>query len=188
MALEIERRFLVAAGEAWRPHVIREQSLRQGYLSGDREGFTVRVRSSVPEAGMADASSLGGEASAWLTLKAPTGGLARHEFEYRIPAEDAEVLLALAPVGLRKLRYTLDLSGGDWVLDVFEGTNAPLVIAEVELERADQAVVPPPWCRLEITDLGELSNAALAHHPFACWGEAQRSSILQHLSLTDAAS
>jgi iron(III) transport system ATP-binding protein len=29
-------------------------------------------------------------------------------------------------------------AGGDWVLDVFEGANAPLVVAEVELESADQ--------------------------------------------------
>ncbi|MFS6827049.1 CYTH domain-containing protein [Cyanobium sp. ATX-6F1] len=148
-----------------------QQALRQGYLAGDREGFTVRVRSTLPEAGLVSERARGA-ASAWLTLKAPTGGLARHEFEYPIPPEDAEALLALAPVGLRKLRYTLDLSGGDWVLDVFEGANAPLVIAEVELERADQPVPVPPWCRWEITGLGELSNAALAHHPFACWGRS----------------
>jgi CYTH domain-containing protein len=187
MALEIERRFLVAPGEAWRPHVIGQQALRQGYLAGDRDGFTVRVRSSVPEAGQAGERARGGAASAWLTLKAPTGGLARHEFEYAIPPEDAEALLALAPVGLRKLRYRLDLSGGDWVLDVFEAANAPLVIAEVELERADQQVCVPPWCCWEITGHGALSNAALAHHPFACWGEEQRSHILQHLGGADAA-
>ncbi|MCP9849937.1 CYTH domain-containing protein [Cyanobium sp. Morenito 9A2] len=184
MALEIERRFLVAGGEAWRPHVIGEQALRQGYLAAERDGFTVRVRCAAAEAGK---GADGGNGRAWLTLKAPTGGLARHEFEYPIPSEEAATLLDLAPVTLSKRRYSLDLSGGDWVLDVFEGVNAPLVIAEVELERADQPVPLPPWCSWEITGLGELSNAALAHHPFERWEAEPRRWILQHLGGSEAA-
>ena len=44
MALEIERRFLVA-GEAWSPLVVWSQSLDQGYLLASAEGPTLRVRS-----------------------------------------------------------------------------------------------------------------------------------------------
>ena len=164
MALEIERRFLVQ-GEAWRAHVIRQRRLQQGYLSASAEGFTTRVRSD-------------GAGGAWLTLKAAAaqdqGGLVRHEFEYAIPEADAMALLELAPAALSKWRFGLDLPGGDWVLDVFEGANAPLVIAEVELPAPDQAVVVPPWCVREITGQGRFSNAALAVCPWNQWDRAER--------------
>ena len=70
---------------------------------------------------------------AWLTLKAPTSNPEiRHEFEYPIPPTDADALLALTPRRVEKTRHHLNCPGGDWVVDVFAGANAPLVIAEVE--------------------------------------------------------
>jgi CYTH domain-containing protein len=168
MALEIERRFLVA-GEAWQQHRLWSAELRQGYLVSAAEGLTLRVRSD-------------GQGSAWLTLKFPAGGIARQEFEYSIPEADASQLLEQCPVRLLKCRYGLSLPGGDWVLDVFAADNAPLVIAEVELESADQPLVIPPWCSTEITGLGAFSNAALAAHPFGRWSESEREPWLQRLS------
>jgi adenylate cyclase len=187
LALEIERRFLVQA-EGWRSHVRWQARLQQGYLVQGADGLTVRVRAS---------ESLSGDgAQAWLTLKAapprtgsgvgagaeqplrPGQALSRLEFEYAIPTEDAQALLALAPHQLRKCRYGLDLAGGDWVLDVFEGDNAPLVVAEVELAHPEQTVALPPWCGLELTGRHELSNAALAARPLALWSEAERQALL----------
>ena len=119
MALEVERRFLVS-GEGWRNCAGTPQPLRQGYLAASAEGITVRMR-------------LRGQDQAWLTLKAAAeaSGLVRHEFEYPIPLSDAEALWSLAPHRLVKTRFQLDLAGGDWVVDCFEGENAPLVIADV---------------------------------------------------------
>ncbi len=107
--------------------------------------------------------------------------LSRLEFEYAIPPADAEVLLALTDEQLVKIRHGLDLAGGDWVLDVFEGANAPLVVAEVELEHPDQPVELPPWCVRELTDRRDLSNAALAARPLAQWSEAERLELLAGL-------
>jgi CYTH domain-containing protein len=152
VALEIERRFLVV-GEGWRHHCLWVRSLRQGYLVAAAEGITLRVRTSSPlgETGEPEVAGVGGRAEpspeAFLTLKAPPPAgfsgpaLCRLEFEYAIPLADGEELLALAAASLRKRRHGLDLSGGDWVLDVFEGDNAPLVLAEVEIASADQAVM-----------------------------------------------
>ncbi len=171
-------------GDDWRPHVRWQARLQQGYLVSGGEGLTLRVRSSEPLAG-AD-----GQAQAWLTLKAaPPGGgepvalrpaqaLSRLEFEYAIPLADARALLQLAPHQLGKIRYGLDLAGGDWVLDVFEAGNAPLVVAEVELEDPDQPVTVPPWCAVELTGRHELSNAALAARPLALWDGAERQQLL----------
>jgi CYTH domain-containing protein len=172
MALEIERRFLVA-GDGWHQHVRWSRNLQQGYLAGSADGLTLRVRSD-------------GTGAAWLTLKYPARGIARHEFEYSIPAPDAEALLERSEVRVLKQRYGLDLPGGDWVLDVFEAENAPLVIAEVELESEQDEVPIPPWCCREITGLGAFSNAALARRPFQLWQPAEQQSWLLELDAQQA--
>ena len=40
----------------------------------------------------------------------------------------------------------------EWEIDVFEGDNAGLVIAEIELEAEDQAVALPDWVGEEVTE------------------------------------
>lgn len=162
MGLEIERRFLVKS-DRWKAHAGPPQPLRQGYLASSADGVTVRMR-------------LRGEDQAWLTLKAsadPTG-IARHEFEYDIPVSDAEDLWRLAPHRLEKIRYALDLPGGEWVVDCFAAANAPLVLAEVELARADAALEIPDWCGRELTGQGRWSNAVLASDPLQSWDAEER--------------
>jgi CYTH domain-containing protein len=163
--------------------VVWQRQLQQGYLSRAGDGLTLRVRiSSAPPQ----------PAAAWLTLKAPPhdrhsgpDGLVRQEFEYPIPLEDAQAMLALTTQQVSKQRYGLDLDGGDWVVDVFEGANHPLVVAEVELDHAEQSLVLPTWCGLELTGRHELSNAALAHRPFSCWAAEERQPLLHALQILE---
>ncbi len=199
MALEIERRFLVA-GEAWCPLVAWSQALEQGYLLASANGPTLRVRSSRVSAiassgrseapaspdGLVSPASLETGAQAWLTLKLAAAGIARHEYEYAIPPGDGLALLGHCGSKLVKRRHGLNLPGGDWVLDVFEAANAPLVIAEVELEREDQEVAIPPWCVREITGEGAFSNAALASRPFDHWLSEEQQPVLQSLAASPA--
>ena len=98
----------------------------------------------------------------------------RHEFEYSIPVADAEALLELAPHRLDKTRYSLDCSDGEWVVDCFQGENAPLVLAEVELPSADVDLVIPSWCGEEITGQSGWSNAELAQQPVQSWPVQER--------------
>ena len=162
MGLEIERRFLVR-GDAWRSLAGPPQRLRQGYLASSAEGITVRIR-------------LQSDGQAWLTLKAAadSSGISRHEFEYSIPASDAEALWTLAPHRLEKTRYARELEGGDWVVDCFSDRNAPLVLAEVELDRADQTLTLPDWCVAELTGESRWANAVLASQPVSSWPEQER--------------
>ena len=76
MAKEIERKFLVK-GEAWKA-LARGTSYRQGYLNSVKER-TVRVRT-IDDKG-------------YLTVKGITTGATRSEFEYEIPAADADAML-----------------------------------------------------------------------------------------------
>jgi CYTH domain-containing protein len=178
MALEIERRFLVD-GDHWQRHVRWRARLEQGYLVASPDGMTLRVRRT-------QFTSPQPRCEAWLTLKArppqtmasaARDGAVRQEFEYPIPPEDAAALMALAPQRLGKWRHGLDLPGGDWVVDVFEAANAPLVVAEVELDRPDREVAVPCWCREEVTGRHAFSNAALARHPLAHWGPGERAEL-----------
>lgn len=146
MGLEIERRFLVE-GDDWRSGVIATRRLRQGYLAREA-GVSVRVRV--------------GAAAARLTIKGQ-GGLVRPEFEYDIPAAEAEEMLALLCAGrsLAKTRHDVPLDGLLWEVDVFEGPLAGLVIAEVELPAAGHALRIPAWTAREITGDNRYANAAL---------------------------
>lgn len=158
MPREIERKFLVV-GESWRAGA-RAVAYRQGYLGlGEGALCTVRVR-------------IAGE-RAFLTIKGPSAGGARDEYEYPIPAPDAEELLARLCAGaqIEKIRHRVPFADRIWEVDEFSGANAPLVVAEVELERIDAEVALPPWVGREVTDDPRYTNAALARRPYALWGQ-----------------
>jgi adenylate cyclase len=153
MGVEIERKFLVR-NASWKAAAGAGQPCRQGYLcSGD--GATVRVR-------------IIGE-QAFLTIKGPSAGIARSEFEYGIPVADAEAMLSLCGQVVEKTRYFIGHAGLRWELDVFTGSNEGLVLAEVELESEDQEVALPDWAGKEVSGDPRYFNACLARHPFRTW-------------------
>ncbi|MCC5861544.1 MAG: CYTH domain-containing protein [Gammaproteobacteria bacterium] len=153
MGTEIERKFLLQ-GEAWREGA-SGLDYRQGYLSTDKQR-TVRVR------------VVG--ARAMLTIKGMTHGIRRVEFEYPIPQDDAEQLLALCHRPLiEKTRYRVEHAGLVWEIDEFHGENAGLLVAEVELEDESQAIQLPAWVGEEVSDDPRYFNSNLARHPYSEW-------------------
>lgn len=154
MPTEIERKFLVN-GTSWKRGATGEL-YRQGYLVADKER-TVRVR-------------VAGE-EGFLTIKGPSMGLARAEYEYRIPVrEAAEMLdtLCLQPL-IEKYRYRIEHAGLLWEVDEFLGENRGLVLAEVELADEHQRISIPDWAGLEVSHDPRYYNANLARHPFSRW-------------------
>lgn len=154
MAIEIERKFLVK-GDAWKAAAVGVL-YRQGYLSTDK-ARTVRVR-------------IAGE-RAFLTVKGLATGLARAEFEYEIPLADAAEMLdqlCMTPL-IEKRRYTVAYQGLSWEIDEFLGANLGLVVAEVELDSADQAIDLPDWVGQEVSDDVRYFNSSLIAHPFFSW-------------------
>lgn len=159
MAIEIERKFLVK-DETWRIGRTGE-AIRQGYLCAVPEQ-SVRVR------------TVGRRA--FLTIKAIKGGFSRYEYEYEIPLDDASEMLdriCERPL-IEKTRYTLDVSGLEWTVDVFSGDNEGLVVAEVELEREDQEIEIPRWAGREVTGEPRFLNANLFRNPYAAWPAEDR--------------
>lgn len=161
MPVEIERKFLVA-GDAWRNGVRRHEHFRQGYLAGS-ESCSVRVR-------------VGGEC-AWLGIKGRVCGASRPEYEYEIPLHDAnEILDTLCVRGrIEKRRYWVPFAGHEWEVDEFLGSNAGLVVAELELDDEAEKFVRPPWLGHEVTQDGRYYNSSLAELPWCEWPEAARS-------------
>jgi CYTH domain-containing protein len=161
MALEIERKFLVQPG--WHPHGTGTVYV-QGYLHSRSDGPTVRVR-------------LSGD-RAFLTIKGAPDGLARPEFEYSIPVDDAREMLRLFCRGMliEKTRHRLEHAGTIWEVDVFWGRNKGLILAEVELANADDQFVAPEWVADEVSHDHRYSNAYLCMHPWPKWGEDEGTS------------
>jgi adenylate cyclase len=157
---EIERKFLVA-NDGWRSNADAGRSFRQTYLA-ETDRAVVRVR--IIE-----------DRDALLTIKSARPGLSRSEFEYSAPVADAEELAELRQgAELRKRRVRAALGGRTWEIDVYEGENEGLVIAEIELAREDAEVDLPAWLGREVTEDRRFYAARLAQQPFRLWGGADR--------------
>jgi adenylate cyclase len=157
MAMEIERKFLVA-GDGWKQGNPQGRHYRQGYLPTDSSA-AIRIRVS---------SDRG-----WITIKKRESNLARREYEYEIPLnEAAEIMdeLCLKPL-IEKTRYKVPWETKIWEIDVFSGENEGLVVAEIELDSEEDTFAKPPWLGEEITHDPRYLNVNLARHPFCRWGK-----------------
>ena len=61
-----------------------------------------------------------------------------------------------------------------WFVDVFEGANSGLVVAEVELEYEAKNIVMPPWAGEEVTRDRRFGNSYLARYPFVTWRDVEK--------------
>ena len=154
MPLEIEHKFLIK-NDGWKALADAGTLYKQGYLSVAGEA-TVRVR-------------IAGE-KAYLTIKSRRVGISRKEFEYEIPVNEAIELLEMShlPV-IEKTRYIVPFAGMTWEVDVFYGDNEGLIIAEVELSDADQAIELPDWAGEQVSTDNRYANSNLARNPFKNW-------------------
>lgn len=154
MAKEIERKFLVT-GDAWRT-LAKGTHYRQGYLNSIKER-TVRIRTI--------------DDKAYLTVKGPTVGVTRMEFEYEIPYNDCvEMLKHLAeqPI-IEKARYKVPYNGLVWEIDEFFGVNEGLIVAEVELQSENQVFEKPQWIGQEVSGDPRYFNSNLVNNPYTTW-------------------
>jgi CYTH domain-containing protein len=154
MATEIERKFLTTS-LAWHSGSARVK-IRQGYILATPTQ-SVRVRTK---------DDLG-----FITIKAKKHEGVTNEYEYEIPADDANELLDVVcqkPL-IEKFRYTKEELGHTWEIDEFLGGNKGLVVAEVELSDTNEPVELPDWIGEEVTGDPRYLNANLYQHPYSEW-------------------
>ena len=103
-------------------------------------------------------------AGASLVVKGPWIGISRQQYEYPIPLEEADQMLRrlCAKPLLDKVRHCVEHAGMVWDVDVYCGPASGLVVAEVELDRADQPFAVPRWVGAEVTHDPYYSSAAIA--------------------------
>lgn len=154
--LEIERKFAVKSTN-FLANAKESYKITQGYLNTDKNR-TVRVRIK--------------DNKGFITVKgiSSADGLSRFEWEKEIYIKDAEALLLLCEdFVIDKTRYIIPFDAVVFEVDVFEGANKGLVIAEVELESTEQQFEKPEWLGEELTGDERFYNAYLSNVPFSSW-------------------
>ena len=154
MALEIERKFLVKGD--FMPDVISSSRIVQGYLASSPTA-SVRIR-------------IYGE-KGYMTVKGrmSESGMSRFEWEKEISADEALSLLMLCGGVIDKIRHIIPFAGHDFEVDVFNGANEGLILAEVELASEDEVFEKPLWLGQEVTGDMRYHNSMLLKHPYNKW-------------------
>jgi CYTH domain-containing protein len=154
--IEIERKFLVTSLDFIAESSV-QHAIAQGYLNSDPER-TVRIR-------------IKGE-KGYITIKGSGNetGTSRMEWEKEISLEEAKSLLKLCEKGvIEKTRYEVKSGIHIIEIDVFHGENEGLIIAEVELEDENEAILKPNWLGKEVTGDTRYYNSYISLHPFNMW-------------------
>ena len=145
--MEIERKFLVNESLWAQLNKPTPKRIQQAYLSND-SNCTVRVRTKGTKG--------------FLTIKGKSVGISRSEYEYEIPLEEAEKMIAeFCAKVLSKDRYEIQVGKHVWEVDVFHGKLAPLIVAEIELGSEDESFELPEWVGKEVSDDEEYFNSRL---------------------------
>ncbi|MCR5379935.1 MAG: CYTH domain-containing protein [Lentisphaeria bacterium] len=156
--IETELKFL-PKNDGWRSQATRHVTIKQGYFTR-AEGYNVRVR-------------IIDNKSAKLTIKSKKleSGISRYEFEYPIPLEDAETMMAEFCGGriVEKTRHYVNFAGHCWEVDEFFGANEGLVVAEIELQKEHETFEKPDWIGEDVTADNRYGNQNLADKPFREW-------------------
>ena len=130
--LEIERKFLVRNSD-YKRQAYSSSRIQQGYICSGH-GRTVRVRIR--------------DDRGYLTIKGPSDkeGVVRYEFEKEITLDEARELMKLCEPGrIDKTRYLVKSGNHTFEVDEFYDENEGLVVAEVELQAADEPYEKPDF-------------------------------------------
>ncbi len=154
--IEIERKFLVLNTD-FIALATAKNRIVQGYLNSNPER-TVRVRIK------------GNKGFLTIKGKGNESGTTRLEWETEIPLDEAEKLISLCENGvIDKIRYEILSGKHTYEVDVFEGENAGLLMAEIELDSENEAFEKPSWLGQEVTGDNRYYNAYLSNTPFRSW-------------------
>ena len=163
MPQEIERKFLLRSNneDDWKSKVSKKIRMQQGYLCNNSHS-SVRVRIEDQQAN--------------INIKSMTIGITRAEYEYPVPVDEATELLEslCSKPQIKKVRYLVKFAGKSWEIDVFEGDNEGLVVAEIELESEDEVFKLPEWIGKEVSAFERYYNMRLTTYPYSQWTDKEK--------------
>ncbi len=151
--IEIERKFLVNHISFDRENS-KKTYIKQGFLNTHKER-TVRVRIR--------------DDKGYLTIKgiSSTDGMSRFEWEKEISLEDAQNLMLLCEEGfIEKTRFEIPFGNHVYEVDEFYGNHEGLIVAEIELNDANESFEKPNWLGKEVTGDVKYYNSFLSKHPY----------------------
>lgn len=153
----------------------------QSYLLSS-DGYAVRVRAQAPgvpatiDPGLDELALLEANVAAVdfgaVTVKGPMVAGTRYEAEREIDPTMAVELIRRGGGRVAKLRHAVWLGEDGWVIDVFAGRNAPLVVAEVERGGPVTDLAIPDFAVTEVTVDPRFANDSLARAPYSTWADA----------------
>lgn len=162
--LEFERKFLIDHQTIHIPSTSTKEHIDQWYNANDDvdSGRCERVRKTT--------NLVTGVVSFTHTTKDRINDTTRHEYEVELDAESFNLILNNPHNSwykLSKVRFTFISEGNTvpWEVDIFEGDNVGLCIAEIELSHPDDPIVLPKWISHEITSDMRYTNVQLARVP-----------------------
>lgn len=155
MPTETEHKYLVNSS-AWKK--VKPQKsihIKQAYLLTD-PAKTIRVRTA--------------DDKAYITIKGISQNNSRAEYEYEIPLHEAEELIKnFCNALIEKTRHLINYGGNLWEVDEFLGSNAGLIIAEIELQSDTQEYAIPVWVTKNVSNDQRYANSNLSLQPFSTW-------------------
>ncbi|MEI6866115.1 CYTH domain-containing protein [Flavicella sp.] len=158
MSIEIERKFLVT-NNTFILNSHKKQFIKQGFLNSNKDR-TVRIRVL--------------DHQGYITVKGISNksGTTRFEWEKEISVQEAESLLLLTEQEpIEKFRYLVKNNNLVFEVDIFEGSNKGLIIAEIELSNENQKFNKPEWIGAEVTGDIKYYNSSLSTLPFSKWSK-----------------
>ncbi|MDO3694031.1 CYTH domain-containing protein [Wenyingzhuangia sp. chi5] len=155
-SIEIERKFLVKNLDFIKSSFDNNR-IEQGYLNSNKDrAVRVRVKNN----------------QGFLTIKGASNqsGTTRFEWEKEISIDEANQLLTICePGAIRKTRYLVKANQHTFEVDVFDGDNQGLIIAEVELSSENESFEKPDWLGQEVTGEVKYYNSQLSKNPYKNW-------------------
>lgn len=145
--IEIERKFLVKTSAI--ENVSDYLELIQGYLVKNDKG-SVRIRIE---------TEVGKSPKAFLMSKTKIDDMTNDETVDEISTYNAYALIEKFSVKvIKKTRYIRYVGGKKWEIDFFEQPNKGFMLAEIELNSADEQFELPEWVVEEVTGQEQYYN------------------------------
>ena len=108
---------------------------------------------------------------AFVTVKGRMVNYSRVEWEFEVMSDDVEDLVnSFRFPFVMKNRYNVPAEDGlVWEIDVFEGDNHGLVLAELEVPSVEYSFTKPEWLGDDVTNDERFGNVSLARDPWCDW-------------------